>query len=75
MTYLTSTSPAPLRTVVSQWVADFLEQRRETAARKKTFHALRNLNNHALKDLAINRSEIFSVAYVDNNERKRRFSK
>ena len=75
MTYLTSTSPAPLRTVVSQWVADFIERRRESVARKQTFHALRSLDNHALKDLAINRSEIFSVAYVDNNERKRRFSK
>ncbi len=75
MTYLTTTSVSPLRISVLQLVANFLEKRREAAARRRTANALSSLNNHALKDLAINRSEILSVAYAQTQDRKREFVK
>lgn len=75
MTYLTSSSVSPLRISVLQLVADYFENRRQAAARRRTANALSSLNNHALKDLAINRSEILSVAYSNTNDRKREFSR
>ncbi|NKB52106.1 MAG: DUF1127 domain-containing protein [Rhizobiaceae bacterium] len=73
MTYLTFTSVPHSRVSFLQIMANFFEKRRENAARKQTVYALNSLGNHALKDLAIDRSEIFSAAYVSPSDRRRGF--
>jgi len=75
MTYLTISSATPLRASILLVAANFFEKRREAVARKQTMLALSSLGNHALRDLAINRTEILSVAYAHPNERKREFAK
>ncbi len=75
MTYLTFTSVPHSRVSFLQMMANYFEKRRENAARRQTVHALNSLGNHALQDLAIDRSEIFSAAYVTPNDRKRGFMK
>ena len=74
---MTITALAPVsrsKTSVRQMITNYFEKRRQAAERQQTVRALSGLNGHALKDLAINRSEILSVAYADPTSRKRGFS-
>jgi uncharacterized protein YjiS (DUF1127 family) len=45
---------------------------RRWTARRRTVTALAALDNHTLKDIGINRSEILSVVYGGDSERLRR---
>lgn len=52
-------------------VKEYIEKRRERQAQRQTLAALNALDNMALKDLAISRSEIYSLAYCDAEDRIR----
>ncbi|MEP1209256.1 MAG: DUF1127 domain-containing protein [Rhizobiaceae bacterium] len=74
---MTITALAPVsrsKTSVRQMIATYFQKRRQIAERRQTVRALSGLDGHALKDLAISRCEILSVAYADPTSRKRGFS-
>jgi len=74
MTTLISKLSVQQPTAFSLILANFFEKRRTRLAKKQTVNALSQLDNRALKDLAICRSEIYSVAYGVSDSRRRSFA-
>lgn len=68
---LLSTSMLPLIHLATI-VSDYLDARSARIEQRRTLNALSSLDNRALKDMAISRSEIVSIAYAGPGERRRR---
>jgi uncharacterized protein YjiS (DUF1127 family) len=71
MTYFTPTLTIPTQNKLLRIMRNFLQHRQAMATQRHTIHALAALDNRALNDLAISRSEIYSVTYGAPGERKR----
>ena len=51
-------------------MANFFENYRSAARQRQTVRALSGLSNHGLKDIGVDRSEIYSVAINASQHRK-----
>lgn len=60
--------------VFVQKMVEYMQHRKSQSERKKTIRALNSLGHGALKDLAIDRSEINSIVYSASQERQREYS-
>ena len=65
---------AAVERIAAWWRAagDIVEALRAYRRKRRTFHALMNLDNRTLKDIGLDRSEIMSISYGDLSGRSRR---
>ncbi|MEP0943848.1 MAG: DUF1127 domain-containing protein [Rhizobiaceae bacterium] len=70
MIYLLSFQPARAMGAIGQVILNFFKDREMRIAQRHSLRALNNLDNHALKDLAICKSEIYSVCYASSIDRR-----
>jgi len=69
-----SNTPKNPHAVFVQKLVEYMDHRKAHAARKKTICAMNSLGRSALRDLAIDRSEISSIVHSPTQERRREYT-